>query len=313
MEYKTFKHLISIEDENNFFSELKLLNNDTNNYESYVNKFISLNYGNEESQLPNTLFKYIDFEGGIQSLENSNVQFSHPLSFRTTPLAGLKDLTEFSADRFYYDKETLLEFKSEFDLTYPEFKLEFPAEYFHVLVYQYYMNTVERNKILCLSSSNNNSHLWDTFYNGICIEYHSDLFSNKHNFLVEKNQKTFTIIVNKVIYVDKIAKLPCRISEYDWISNLIFVKSKELYENEDEYRILYTEDFMDNYNRENRGSKVNTLKKRIENTDYDNLTNKRLSFNKKFIKNVYYKSTIKDEDQLISNLDRLGINYTKIE
>src|SRR5690606_19527400 len=149
---------------------------------------------------------YIDFEGGINSIINSTLQFSHPLSFRDES-HPLGDKSEFWYDRLYIDLYTLQEYIYELENIYNK-KINL-IEAFNLLIYQSVMNTLERNKVLCLSVKNNNIHLKKMYPTGICIEYDTNLFKNKSHLI--NNYSKETIIYNKVHYVDEIIPYPVRL------------------------------------------------------------------------------------------------------
>lgn len=90
-------------------------------------------------------------------------------------------MSEFWFERFYIDKTSLNEFINELIIKYNK-KISL-IEAFHLLLYQEVMNTVERNKVLCLSINKNNSYLKKQYPTGICIEYKADLFEDKTNLL----------------------------------------------------------------------------------------------------------------------------------
>lgn len=315
MDIKTFELLVSTKSDEHFF---QIFNSISRMYESvpktYHDKIIDIKLlENNDLQIPPNLYKYMNFDGGLSSLECCNVQFSHPFSFRKDETNPLIDKSEFWFDRFYYDTQTLSELNKLLNLKFKRSKLMSPKNLLSLLQIQFVKNTAERNKILCLSSKKNNEHLWQDKLDGICIEYKSNLFMDKNNFKELVNNKN-TILYNPVVYVDNIVKYPVRMHESYWLSNLLFIKNKNRFEQEEEFRVIITEDFITDYNRSKRDIFFKNVVERLEDIikyDYKDQF-KRFSFDKEFINKVYYKSSVKDEFKLIDSLDKLEIPYEKI-
>lgn len=280
---------------------------------SYDHLIKSKSYIESNNNIPKSLFKYIDIDGGIASIENSNIQFSHPLSFRHHN-SSMGDFSEFWYEkRFHIDKKAIMDFIKELELLFNKKINSFEA--FNLFLYQFVMNTVERNKVLCLSKESDNIHLYtetNKTKGSICIEYKSDLFKNKNNLTSSK--KHFNIIYNEVSYVDQIIEYPIRFEPdkaQDWLSNFLFIKESK-YKAENEFRIIYTIDYMDDYRQSNRDEKFKYAYNRLIGKDMGNISPLRINIDRKFINHVYYTSNVIDEKPLLSVLEKHNIPYTKL-
>ena len=313
MDIKTFKLLADTKSNDHFFLLFDSIALKYENIEKYYhNEILNLDFKQGHNKMPEYLYKYIDFDGGLGSLENCNLQFAHPFSFRKDETNPLIDKSEFWFDRFYYDKKTLIQLQDGLNQKFKNRKPSPPQDLLSLLQIQFVQNTAERNKILCLSINKHNNYLWDKKPDGICIEYKSNLFKDKNNFK-ELVHKTCTLHYQKVIYVNDLVKYPVRLDEYSWIANLIFVKHKIPFEKEEEFRVVFTEDIVTDYKRK---EKIIFFKKVVsklldENHNY-NQYRRRFSFDTSFINKVYYKSSVKDEDALKRLLEKKEIKYEKI-
>ena len=313
MDINTFSLLANTKSNEHFFLLLNSIAHQYENIEKYYHdEIINFEFKQRNDKTPEYLYKYIDFEGGLASLEHCSVQFTHPFSFRKDETNPLIDKTEFWFDRFYYDKQTLIQLQDALNQKFKNRKLSTPQELLGLLQIQFIQNTAERNKILCLSTNKNNKYLWSKKNDGICIEYKSKLFIDKNNFK-ELVEKKCTLISQKLVYVNDLVKYPVRLDEYSWIANLIFVKHKQPYEQEEEFRVVFTEDIVTDYKRKEKLFFFKNVVSKLSDNEYDyNQFRKRFSFDKSFINKVYYKSSVKDEEKLIRLLDRLKIKYEKI-
>lgn len=276
---------------------------------SYEDQLPQIDYNERFQHLPNSLYKFIDLDGGLKSINDSNIKFSDPLSFWKHD--SLSDKTEFWFDRLYIDNDSLDEMYSVIVQQHPDRNNLDRKSVFIFLLHNHILNLTKRNRVLCLAKNHSNDTLWESYRKGICIEYDTTLFRiNKLNF---PNNKKYDLIGNPICYVDQINKYPIRTSSYSWLSNLIFVKQRDPYANEDEYRILCTDE---NYN------PVQHIKSREERIQIvvDTLIKRKPSceaplyptFNKQYIKKVYFKNTIHDEGKLLQVLEKAEIPWEKL-
>lgn len=192
----------------------------------YSKQLADIDYLPSHNRIPEKLYKFISFDDGLKSIENTNLQFSHPLSFRDLANESLKDRSEFWFDRFYIDRESLYQIKEVIEQQHPNRKTLDNKSLFLFLIYNHTNNLLERNKVLCLTKSHQNDYMWEKFQDGICIEYNTDIF--KRNELIFPENDEHILTYNAVEYVDLIEKYPIRINGNDWLSNLIFVKNRGL-------------------------------------------------------------------------------------
>lgn len=311
MDIELFKLLISTEHEDHFYMILDSIARKYQGEEKSYQKLIdNLNFMEGHDSIPKSLFKYIDFDGGFSSIQHLNIQFSHPLAFRELENPTLVDRSEFWMDRFYYDRTSIERYRTELSKKFNK-KIKLSAQdLLCLLLYMHVLNTVERNKILCLSDSGYNDHLWSANQTGLCIEYDTELFKSRLNLRNDSTDK-FTILYNQVQYVENILRYPIRMDSHDWIGNLVFIKDKK-YKEENEFRVLYTENYTFDHKPESKCANYNKALKRIQDSDKGNLDFKRLQIDKKYIKNVSYTDYVKDESNLLKLLDEYGIPYSKI-
>lgn len=311
MNIELLKLLISTQGEDHFYLILDSIARqyqcEVKNYQDLID---NLSFTQGHDVIPESLFKYIDFDGGFSSIEHLNIQFSHPLSFRELKNPLLVDKSEFWMDRFYYDRNSIEMYRNELSKKFKKKISSSVQELLCVLLYMYVLNTVERNKILCLSASGDNHHFWSTNQTGLCIEYDTELFKNKSNLNNDSTDK-FTLIYNQVQYVDNILRYPIRMDCHDWIGNLVFIKNKK-YKEENEFRVLYTEDFTFDNKSDSKFVYYEKALNRIQDYDKGNLDFKRLRINKKYIKNVLYTNFVKNEGALLKLLDGYDIPYSKV-
>ncbi|WP_185213779.1 hypothetical protein [Sphingobacterium mizutaii] len=288
-------------------------NNEESKIKSYDDRIKNVSYNEGHGNIPDKLYKFINYNSGIKSLENQNLQFSHPLSFHDLG-NDLTDLTEFNLiNRFYIDHKSIEQIKRVLISQGKGKILKNNSEYFTFLIYNFVMSCLERNKVCCLSENKDNDYLWKGIGTGFCIEYDTLLFQSNNNFHFENGKKS-TLLYNRVQYVEEIIKYPVRIDEYDWLSNLIFIKQSIPYKNEEEFRILLTQEITIFDQRLNREERFKAASGRIFNlpSGYEHNSFLRPTFNKKYISKVYYSDKCKDIDGLKKLLNDLEIKVEKI-
>jgi|GEM_PF-2986347 len=268
-----------------------------------------IDYNEPFQQIPNKLYKYIDLKGGLTSIIHSNIQFSDPLGF--WKLEKLADKTEFWFDRLYMDNVSLEEMYKEIVRQHPSHSYFDKKDVFIYLLHHHILNLTKRNKVLCLAKTHLNQELWKDNPTGICIEYDTNLFRDK--LIKFSDNKKYDLIGNPVCYVDKLIKYPIRLTSYSWLSNLIFVKKSDPFAREGEYRILCTDE---NYSPVRQ---IISRKDRIENVVnmllYDKFKTTsplRPTFDRSYIKKVYYKNTVEDERTLLEELKKYDIPLEKL-
>lgn len=259
--------------------------------------------------LPGKLYKYIDFDGGVCSIRDGTLQFSHPLSFREHIQLG--DSTEFWFDRLYFDNTILRQMKELIDSCSLGFNYFSPKHAFLYLLHHHVLNIVERNKVLCLTKSFSNRVLWNEFDGGICIEYDTDVF-RKNDLKFTKRHK-YTLVGNHVLYVDQISEYPVRFEDDRWISNLIFVKKRVPFSREEEYRILYTMDFDPIKANPSRIDRIKKSGTRLLGSGPTCKAPVRPKIDRKYISKVYFTKNIQDEGRLLDLLEKHEIPAEKID
>ncbi len=313
-EYEKMLNLLSVRNEPLFDFILKSLSNIEETrlkpYSSYINQ---MSYIEGHLDIPEKLYKYIDFDAGIMSLQNQNMQFSHPLSFHDLG-NSLSDMTEFNLnDRLYIDHISIEQIKQAFASQGKRNVLKSNSEFFTYLVYNFVTSCLERNKIGCLSTNKENEYLWKDKMKGLCIEFDHSLFISADNFEFDNGKKS-TILYNKVQYVEEIVKYPIRTDNYEWLSNTIFIKHSVPYKHEEEFRILLTQENTLYETKLSREDRFKVASGRIFNlpSGYNHNTVLRPTFDKKFITKVYYTDQCENLDKLMRTLDELEIVHQKI-
>ena len=272
---------------------------------TYHENLNSIVYNEDYSLMPKKLYKFISLKSGLSSLKSRNLQFSHPLGFRSLENPALCDTTEFSFERFYIDRNAVEFMKQKIRHDHPDYHPVDNAIGVHYHLYNYVLNFVERNKVLCLSNSFENDYMWSKFTDGICIEYDTALFQREN---IRFPSKDYHLIYGKVIYTDNLACYPIDYESYDWVSNIIFAKKNDPYFSEDEYRILYSFDFDPiktfSITEERRKLGADRLLER----DFGQIKKEYPTFDKKFITKVYIPKKIKDNIELLKALEDLEID-----
>lgn len=290
-----------------------LLQNSAKEYSNLSRPYdvVTSAFPNPIHELPDRLFKYIDFDGGLLSLKDSNVQFSHPLSFRSLK-SGMADISELWYDRIYVDLISLFETRLMLKKDPLSLNRYLNDKFlFSYLMYNHAMNTVERNKILCLARSANNPYLWGKFSTGLCIEYDTELFKDKKNLNFYPKKGKFSLLCDKINYVESIVPYPVRWDNGEWLSNLLFIKDKT-FRQEDEFRIILTEDrSLDSMIKE-WPNRTRIATHRILDINPWETDPIRPGIDIRFIKKVYYTEAVKNEQDLIDSLLLTGIPFEKI-
>lgn len=275
----------------------------------YNDQLPLIDYNEPFRQIPDKLYKYIDLEGGLQSIKHSNIQFSDPLGF--WKLEKLADKSEFWFDRLYMDSLSLEEMYQEIIRQHPNRSYFDKKDVFIFLLHHHILNLTKRNKVLCLTKTHLNQELWKENPTGICIEYDTNLFRDNH--MKFSDNKKYDLIGNPVCYVDKLVKYPIRLTSHSWLSNLIFVKKSNPFAREGEYRILCTDEtynpVQDIPSRQNRIEKFVDM---ILHEKFTELSQLRPTFDRSYIKKVYYKKTVKDEGMLLEELKKCDIPWEKV-
>lgn len=278
---------------------------------TYIQSNFTNNLGS--NMIPKSLFKFLSFEGGILSIRNTNLQFSHPLSFRNLS-NGLNDMSEFWYERFYIDNQSLEEIYELLSVKDNLSKKELtPSFLYSYLIYNHFMNTVERNKVLCLTKSVNNDYMWSLFNTGVCIEYDSKIFNDLSLIKYKPFGDKYTVFYNEIIYVDKVLEVPIRWKDSAWISNLLFVKEKEKYFKEDEFRIILTEERSLDRIISSRELRNKIAYERMFDINMFQADPIRPIIEKDHIKKVYYTGNVENEKFLLETLIKLEIPFEKIK
>ncbi len=135
------------------------------------------NIVNQQNNLPEKVYKYLDFEGGYSSLESLTLQFSCPLSFYRIE-HKLSDTSEFGIERVCIDNKLVIHLddyimsegepgiKSMFSHSKEVGKASF-------YVFRHFQTYLLGYRVCSLSSNPRNSRLWQNIsdYRGICVEY----------------------------------------------------------------------------------------------------------------------------------------------
>jgi len=278
---------------------------------TYIQSNFTNNLGS--NMIPKSLFKFLSFEGGILSIRNTNLQFSHPLSFRNLS-NGLNDMSEFWYERFYIDNQSLEEIYELLSVKDNLSKKELtPSFLYSYLIYNHFMNTVERNKVLCLTKSVNNDYMWSLFNTGVCIEYDSKIFNDLSLIKYKPVGDKYTVFYNEIIYVDQVLEVPIRWKDSAWISNLLFVKEKEKYFKEDEFRIILTEERSLDRIISNRELRNKIAYERMFDINMFQADPIRPIIEKDHINKVYYTANVENEKFLLETLIKLEIPFEKIK
>lgn len=175
------------------------------------------------------------------------------------------------------------------------------------------MNTVERNKVLCLTKSVNNDYMWSLFNTGVCIEYDSKIFNDLSLIKYKPVGDKYTVFYNEIIYVDQVLEVPIRWKDSAWISNLLFVKEKEKYFKEDEFRIILTEERSLDRIISNRELRNKIAYERMFDINMFQADPIRPIIEKDHINKVYYTGNVENEKFLLETLIKLEIPFEKIK
>lgn len=279
-------------------------------YSHIMNRF---EYKEKSQSIPNSLFKFLSIDGCISSLKNMTLKFSHPLSFRNLS-NNLCDNTELWFERFFIDLKSIEQFKDTLNRQgLDDYAARGTQFLFTYLLYHHIGVLLESNKILCLSDKLNNDYLWNTCKMDTCIEYDSELFFQKSNLNFNTDQK-FTLLYNKVQYVEKLEQYPIRYDDYSWLSNLLFIKNIEPYSAEEEFRILFTEQTSLDKIIEDRSELIKIAGSRLlgysEGNSYQNHYFPTLD--KSFIRKVYLSKSALENKDLINLVQKLEIPFETV-
>jgi len=270
----------------------------------YNDRLTDITYNEDYSLMPKKLYKFISVNSGISALKGRNLQFSHPLGFRNLENPALCDTTEFSFERFYIDSNSIETMKQKIRSYQPWYypvDNRIGAQY---ILYNYVLNFLERNKVLCLSNSFENEYMWSKFLKGICIEYNTELFRRGN---INFPNKKYELIFGKVVYTEELACYPMDLNSNNWISNIIFAKKSDPYFNEDEYRILYSFDFdpIKAFSVAEERRKLGG--DRLLERDFGQMKKDYPTFSEKYITKVYIPKRLKDNIELLKTLNELNI------
>ncbi len=271
-------------------------------YDDHLNSIV---YNEDHDLMPKRLYKFLSVNSAISALTGRNLQFSHPLGFRSLENPALCDATEFSFERFYIDSNAVEYMKYRIIQDHPTY---YPVDNriaSNYILWNYVLNFLERNKVLCLSNSFENDYMWSKFPEGICIEYNTELFKNDNITFPSDN---YQLIFGKVIYTDELACYPIDMNSQNWISNVIFAKKNNPYVNEDEYRILYSFDFdpIKTFSIAEQRRKLGL--DRLLERDFGQVKKDYPTFSGKFITKVYIPKQLRDHKLLFKTLDELNID-----
>lgn len=271
----------------------------------YHENLNSIVYNEDYSLMPKKLYKFISLKSGLTSLKSGNLQFSHPLGFRSLENPALCDTSEFSFERFYIDINSVESMKRKIKNDQPDYYPIDNAIGAQYHLYNYVLNFVERNKVLCLSNSFENDYMWSKFSDGICIEYDTDLFQRRN---IKFQSENYNLIFGKVIYTDNLACYPITFDSADWVSNIIFAKRNDPYSSEDEFRILYSFDFdpIKTFSIAEERRKLGG--DRLLERDFGHIKKDYPTFSDNFITKVYIPRLLKDHKLLFETLDKLNID-----
>ncbi|MGJ1360602.1 hypothetical protein ACR79B_05050 [Sphingobacterium spiritivorum] len=270
----------------------------------YDDKLRSIVYNEDYNLIPDKLYKFISLNSGVSALDGNNLQFSHPLGFRCLENPALCDTTEFSFERFYIDSNSVEFMKQKIKrdkLNYSSVDNRIAATY---ILYNYVINFLERNKVLCMSNNVENDYMWSKFAEGICIEYNTELFKRGN---INFSNEDYKLIFGKVVYTDDLACYPMDFRSNKWISNIIFAKKRDPYIYEDEFRILYSFDFDPiktfSVAEERRKLGGNRLLER----DFGQVKKDYPTFSTKYINKIFIPKILKNNIELLKILDKYNI------
>ena len=281
-----------------------------NKSKHYQNFLPKIDFEERFQQIPTRLYKYIDLDGGITSINNRTIRFSDPLSFWGHETLG--DKTEFWFDRIYIDHISLQQMYVIISAKSPRHRCFDEKDVFLYLLHHQILNLTKRNKVLCLAKTFENQELWNDYSQGICIEYNTDLFIK--NRPIFPNSETFSLIGRPILYVDNLVKYPIRTTDDFWLSNLIFVKNKNPFIREDEYRILYTDEDYDSVKEiPRRKDRLEQVIKLLLNGEVRETPPLDAHIDTKYIVKVYYKNSVKDEKRLLNTLQKFNIPVEKLD
>ena len=106
---------------------------------------------------------------------------------------------------------------------------------------EYYNDLLDRIKVGCLSSKNDNTLMWSHYadkHKGICIEYNISKIFIDNNSTIRKVNYDKNMVEEKMDYIKRFSDIKIGDKNITKLLELFYIKSKE-WEYEDEYRILY--------------------------------------------------------------------------
>ncbi|MNK30196.1 hypothetical protein D3C87_486110 [compost metagenome] len=270
----------------------------------YDENLSDITYNEDYNLMPKKLYKFISINSGISALSRNNLQFSHPLGFRSLENPALCDTTEFSFERFYIDSNSVEFMKQKIKQDQPWYSPVDNRIASQYILWNYVLNFLERNKVLCMSNNVENDYMWSKFPEGICIEYNTELFKRGN---INFENEDYNLIFGKVIYTDKLACYPMDVNSHNWISNIIFAKKIDPYINEDEYRILYSFDFdpIKTFSVAEERRKLGG--DRLLERDFGQVKKDYPTFSAKYINKVFIPKILKNNIELQKTLDKLNI------
>ena len=263
------------------------------------------NIVNQQKNLPEKVYKYLDFEGGCSSLESLTLQFSCPLSFYRIE-HKLSDTSEFGIERVCIDNKLVRDLedyimsegetglKSLFSRSKEVGKAGF-------YVFRHFQTYLLGYGVCSLTNNPRNSRLWQNVsdHQGICVEYDRKQLLEYLQSIDKVDQFA------NVIYVDKLQKTPISFSDElklkYYVLNLMFVKAKE-FKFEEEFRIISRF--------ENSSKNIDVekfLKGEIGETPF-----RRYEISTDCINKVYYTANLENTRKLFDILEHQNICHQKI-